>query len=76
MSMDKRWAETFDRIASLEKEVHGLREDIIKTFVDNDEMPAGIYGGLPQTAVTKEDLTKIKGVGDALADEILKAMHR
>lgn len=64
MSMDKRWGETFDRLQGVEKELRELRGVLL-----------GLDTNKPQTAVTKEQLKNINGVGDATADAILELLN-
>lgn len=60
MSMDKRWGETFARLEAIEKALKELQ---------------GQPAQAAQTAVTKEQLMEIKGVGSSTADEILKLIN-
>lgn len=58
--MDKRFVEISSRLDAIEAALKDLKNNPTNVTVN----------------VTKEDLTKIKGVGEALADEILKVMYR
>lgn len=57
--IDKRYGEILERLDRIEKLMAGLASGTKAS----------------KTAVTKAQLTKIKGVGDATADEILKLLN-